>query len=188
MKITNTTFESIYTEYYHQIHCHVSRIVKNENAEDVVQDAFIRAHNYLSKNTKEILNIKAWIYQIATNAAIDFIRKNKNNFTTSEQNGLHQLHSEKKDTQFIHSFIKKDGNDCIRKMIDNMPEKYSTVLILKDFEGFKIEEISKILGISLANTKMRIHRAREIIKKNMKDSCCVSHQKDGTLACEKKEA
>ena len=62
-------------------------------------------------------------------------------------------------------------NDCIQGFIENLPEDYRTVLILNEFEGLKNKEIAEILEISLAAVKIRLHRARERLKNELRENC-----------------
>ncbi len=77
-------------------------------------------------------------------------------------------------------------SECVREYIDKLPVDYKTVLILSEIEGFKNKEIADILQISLENVKIRLHRARAGLKKELNDGCDFYHNEQGTLACDRK--
>src|SRR5574343_263794 len=75
LKENNNSFGQILEEYYDSIKIHVKNIIKNEtDAEDLTNDIFIKVYNNLDQFKPEY-KFKAWLYKIATNSAIDFLRK-----------------------------------------------------------------------------------------------------------------
>ena len=77
-------------------------------------------------------------------------------------------------------------SECVREYVDRLPPDYRTVLILKELEGFKNKEIAYILQITLENVKVRLHRARASLKKELDDSCDFYHNEEGNLACDRR--
>ncbi len=77
-------------------------------------------------------------------------------------------------------------SQCVREYIDRLSPDYRTVLVLSELEGFKNREIADILEISLENIKVRLHRARASLKKELDDGCDFYHNEAGTLACDRK--
>jgi RNA polymerase sigma-70 factor (ECF subfamily) len=61
--------------------------------------------------------------------------------------------------------------ECIREFIDKLPVSYRTVVVLSDLEGLKNSEIAKILGISLATVKIRLHHGRSKLRKEFETHC-----------------
>ena len=82
--------------------------------------------------------------------------------------------------------IRKEMGDCVREFVDRLPPDYRTVLILSELEGFKNREIADILEISLDNVKVRLHRARARLKKELDVGCSFYHSEQGNLACDRK--
>ncbi|MBU2455499.1 MAG: RNA polymerase subunit sigma-24, partial [Proteobacteria bacterium] len=68
-------------------------------------------------------------------------------------------------------------------IVERLDDPYKSVLILKDLENFKNREIAHILQISLENVKMRLHRAREKLKKELELNCDFSHDKRNVFVC-----
>ena len=77
-------------------------------------------------------------------------------------------------------------NACIREFIERLPENYKTVVVLSELEGFKNGEIAAILGISLDAVKIRLHRAREKLRKTLQTGCSFYRNADDELACDRK--
>jgi RNA polymerase sigma-70 factor (ECF subfamily) len=77
-------------------------------------------------------------------------------------------------------------SECVREYVDRLPPDYRAVLILSELEGFKNRKIADILDISLENVKVRLHRARVRLKEELDDGCDFYHDREGTLACDRK--
>lgn len=67
--------------------------------------------------------------------------------------------------------VKKEMNRCIHDLIDKLPESHRTVLVLGEFEGLRNNEIAEILGVTPGTVKIRLHRARVMLKAALMNSC-----------------
>ncbi|UCG39729.1 MAG: hypothetical protein JSV00_04895 [bacterium] len=76
----------------------------------------------------------------------------------------------------------------MRSFIDGLPEEYRAPLILKDLEGFTNAEIADILGLSLDNVKIRLHRARAALKDSLEHGCNFHRDQEDEFGCELKES
>ena len=132
-----------------------------EQAEDVVQDTMLRL--YEKKHYyKEIAKFSTWLYTIARNLANTELRKKKRRKTTY----LSQLSKERQfeipaiqddvDQSLQNEFI----NDRIQSAINNLPEHFKVVIILRDIQELSYEDISNIVEVPLGTIKSRINRAR----------------------------
>ncbi len=132
-----------------------------EQAEDVVQDTMLRL--YEKKHYyKEIAKFSTWIYTIARNLANTELRKKKRRKTTY----LSQLSKERQfeipaiqddvDQSLQNEFI----SDRIQSAINNLPEHFKVVIILRDIQELSYEDISNIVEVPLGTIKSRINRAR----------------------------
>jgi RNA polymerase sigma-70 factor (ECF subfamily) len=83
--------------------------------------------------------------------------------------------------------IRKEMSDCVNEFIDNLPPDYRAVIVLSDLEGFANKEIVEILGITLDNVKIRLHRARSRLKKALQEGCEFYYTEENTLACDRKQ-
>jgi len=84
--------------------------------------------------------------------------------------------------------IRKEMNGCIREMIESLPENYRAVLVLSELEELKDSEIADILGLSLHAVKIRLHRARAKLKKELTTACLFYRDDRNELACDRKHA
>ena len=130
-------------------------ILCNESdAEDAVQDTFIK---YLSKaptfNDSE--HEKAWFITVATNRCKNMRRYN-----------IIRRHLDINDLQL---YCKNEENYCLLETLMKLPHKQKTVLVLHYVEGYKIEEIAKILNITAAAVKKRLQRGREFLRQNYRE-------------------
>ena len=80
--------------------------------------------------------------------------------------------------------LRRAANECIRNVIYGLPENYRTPLILSELEGFTNREIAEILDVSLDTVKIRLHRAKEQLKKALLDACQFSRDERNELTCD----
>ena len=136
-----------------------------QDAEDLLQETFIKAYRALPKfNGKS--KVSTWLYRIATNEALMFLRKKKPDFISIEMPRENTL-DEQKSLQIIDwCCIPEDelASDEARHYLDRSIDKLSltlkSVFILRDIEGQSIKETAEILEISESAVKIRLHRAR----------------------------
>jgi RNA polymerase sigma-70 factor (ECF subfamily) len=185
-------FQEIYTEFQPRILQYLSRMLGPAEAEDVAQEVFEKVNRNLDR-FKGRSKLSTWIYRIATNTAIDRLRSASFKHS-SQQTELHETAETKAknawtgqaQTSTDQKIIRREMSECIREFIDRLPPDYSTILILSEIEGFKNKEIAEILQISLENVKVRLHRARAGLKKQLDGGCDFYHNEEGTLACDRK--
>jgi len=79
-------------------------------------------------------------------------------------------------------------NKCIRDFVEKLPENYRTVVVLSELEGLINNEIAEILGVSLDTVKIRLHRARVKLKKELETHCSFYRDERNELACDLKSA
>ncbi|MFC1614834.1 sigma-70 family RNA polymerase sigma factor [Gemmatimonadota bacterium] len=84
--------------------------------------------------------------------------------------------------------IKMEMNQCIRDFIEKLPESYKSVVVLSELEGLKNREIADILGVSVDTVKIRLHRARAKLKKELESHCDFYRDKRNVLECDLKGA
>lgn len=152
---------------------HISyRMLGNvHEAEDVAQEAFIRAyvniHNYqLDKK------FSTWLYRIATNLTIDRIRKKKPDYyldsAVEGTEGL-TMYSQLASNEAIpeDKVISMELQERVQQEIYALPPKYRSVIVLKYLEDLSLKEIGEILDLPIGTVKTRIHRGREALRKRL---------------------
>ncbi|MDG5788070.1 RNA polymerase sigma factor SigW [Evansella sp. AB-P1] len=143
-------------------------------AQDVAQEAFLRAYvNIESYDMNR--KFSTWLFRIATNLAIDRIRKKKPDFHLEDQvAGTEDLtyysqiaaNEELPDDQVVQLEMKA----WIQEEIMELPPKYRSAIILKYMQDLSLKEISNILNLPVATVKTRIHRGREALRKRLRNS------------------
>lgn len=146
------------------------RMVGNrEDASDMAQDALIKVYKSL-KNFRGDSSFSTWIYRIVTNTCIDAIRKMKKIQTYSldkeyeSENGNYSF--EIADNKYLPERLYeiKEKKELVQAALNKMAEKYRTVLVLRDIQGFSYEEISEITQNPVGTVKSRISRGRLLLK------------------------
>lgn len=173
-------FEEVYSTYKKQIHGFVLYWVKNsENAKDVTQEIFIKAERAY-KGLKDEKAIRAWLYSIARNCCLDYLRVNKMRQEVEISNDLSSH------LDIALKIEQKDMSRCVQNYINSLEEPARSILILKDIEGFRFREISTIVNMSVDATKMSASRTRKKLKEILSNNCTFFHDERNVLRCEKK--
>ena len=128
-----------------------------EEAEDVVQESFTRVWEKLK--TVDYAKAKSYLFTTAHHAMIDEVR-HRQRFASTEE----PLPIETKTTQSPYP----DVNDILHKALTTLPEAQRNALLLRDYEGYSYQEIGGITGMSEAQVKVNIFRARTALKNNLK--------------------
>lgn len=159
-------FEEIVKTYEKKIYNLALRYVSNsEDANDIAQDVFLRVYKSLN-GFKEESAFSTWIYRVAVNVCIDYMRKNKKNNTvslTKEDEDGEEEQIEIEDNSYSPEAVydKTELRENIRNALDELSEDHRQVIILRDINGLNYDEIGKILDIGEGTVKSRIFRARE---------------------------
>ena len=185
-------FQLIYHEYYPKIVGYLRRLVGEPDAEDVAQETFVKASKAL-KGFRGNSSLSTWLYRIATNAAMDHLRKPASHRTANVPGGTSDDDMPGENTipddgkpVLDTLLIRKDMNECIRGIVNSLPESYGAVLVLSEFEGLTNAEIADILRVSLETVKIRLHRARTRLRKEMEAKCNFYRDERNELACDRK--
>lgn len=155
----DTAFEVLYFRYSKAIFSFTWRQTKNyELANELTQETFVKVWNN-RKNLKTDKSIKNYLYNIARNLAIDHLRKSER-----EADYLSQIPS-------VQSLSYQDDDFELREQIiasvDKLPEPLRVVFSLSRFEGFKNQEISETLHISIKTVESRLSRALKILQEKL---------------------
>ncbi|MCH1552330.1 MAG: sigma-70 family RNA polymerase sigma factor [Balneolaceae bacterium] len=167
-------YSELTQKYQKPLYFHVRKMIRNPDfAEDLVQDIFLKAFKSL-KNYKNDYALSTWLYRIATNHTIDYLRKKKLetlSIHADESDDTHatiQLADE--DSFTDEPMIKRERKNKVHEAIDQLPEKYKEVILKRHIEEKSYQEISEEMDIPLGTVKAHIFRARELLYKYMKDT------------------
>jgi len=144
-----------------------------EKAECVLQETFLKVLQALP-NFQEKSQLSTWIYRIATNQALMRLRAKKRQLVSIDDNSEY----EGKDySAFVRSLNADPLDDLLNQelkekmniAIDQLPENYKTVFVMKDIEGLALKEIAEILDLSLPAVKSNLHRARVTLRNKLSE-------------------
>jgi RNA polymerase sigma-70 factor (ECF subfamily) len=153
-------------------HIIVKMVRRPEEAEDLVQEAFIKAFGAL-KSYRFEYRFSTWLYKIAANCAIDYLRKRKIDAMSLDrpvETSDGEVSVELADWTYNpeETLYKQRQRISIAEAIDALPEKYKEVIVMRHSEDMAYDEIAKQLGVPVGTVKARIFRARELLKKELK--------------------
>lgn len=131
----------------------------DEDARDVAQEAFIRVHRSLERFDTE-QRFYTWLYQIVVNLCIDHLRKNAKRRGVS----LDAVAESGHETSSSSSLEGSELKERVARVLDELPPKYKTVMVLSDLQGIGAKEIAKITGATHATVRWRHHRARKLFR------------------------
>lgn len=142
-----------------------------DDANDLVQDTYLKAYRFIESFQKGT-NAKAWLFRILKNSFInDYRKKSKEPNKVDYQEVETYYNSEEVDRQITPDLRVESLNNMIGDEISNalnsLDVDFKTVIILCDLEGFKYEEMAKILDIPIGTVRSRLHRARNLLKEKL---------------------
>ncbi|MGJ5818599.1 RNA polymerase sigma factor [Paludibaculum fermentans] len=173
-------FNAVYSAFYPRILRYLARLVGPDDAEDVSQEVFIKVSRALGDYRGE--GLSSWVYRIATNAAMDRRRGAGPIAIPAEEEALAPDSAETAEQRLIRG----EMSECVRGLIDELPDTYRAVLILSEIEGLADAEIGSVVGASLETVKIRLHRARRRLREALVDRCNLYHDGDHRLLCDQK--
>jgi len=171
----------IHDQYYHRVKRFILASVKNESvADDLTQETFIRIQEKLN-TVREPEKISSWIFRIAYHLCQDHFRTLKKSSTQEEiHDGLVNI----EETPIQKKLEQGEMSRCIQDQLNLLPEAMRSILILSDIMDFTHQENAEILGLSLENVKVRVHRARKKLKAILKEKCTFEIDERSMLVCE----
>lgn len=165
-KLRQKYHESIYNLIYRMIH-------DKDEVEDLTQEAFIKAFMSLSSFNDEFA-FSTWLYKIATNNCIDYIRRKKlqtfsidKPIESKESDYTYELPDSTYEPD--QDLIDRQRKKLLEDAINSLPAKYRHVIHLRHVEEKEYQEIAAILKLPLGTVKAHIFRAREMLNKFLRD-------------------
>ncbi len=166
-------YEALLARHNKAIFHVVMKIVRNrEEAQDLVQETFMKAFNALASYRSEY-RFSTWLYKIAANCAIDFVRKKRIEALSLDKpietkDGRVEFEVPDSSWDPEQDLVRKQKLKSIEEAIDSLPDKYREVIIYRHRGDKPYEEIADILKVPVGTVKARIFRARELLKKKLK--------------------
>lgn len=170
---SQSAFKLLLKRHREAIYHVIFRIVHNpQEAEDLVQETFMKAFGSLP-SYKSQYKFTTWLYRIAANSSIDYLRKKKIAALSLDE-GIPTKHGrlslELADWTYNPEIelVAKQKRFSVEKAIDTLPKRYKEVIIFRHRDEKSYEEIASILKIPVGTVKARIFRARVLLKKKLK--------------------
>ncbi len=178
-------FFEVYDHFYDRVRRYILVTVKDEwVADDLVQETFVRVQKNLD-GLRDSSKLSSWLFGIAHNLCMDHFRRLK----SSEKKELLDVNAmEIPEEVLIQKELEQhEMGKCVQDQMDLLPESLRTVLILFDTMDFSHEEIAEVLGISVENAKVRLHRARKKLRSILEEKCTFELDDRNVLTCEPRD-
>lgn len=165
-KTVNYGFNLLMDKYQEKVYWVIRRmVIDHEASDDIVQETFVKVWKNLS-SFKGDSKLYTWIYRIATNEALNHLRKKKRRFFLPIGDVEHELSSSlEADTYYSGDEIQLK----LQKAILKLPEKQRLVFNMKYFEEMKFKDIAEIMEVSVGSLKAQYHHAVKKIENFLKD-------------------
>jgi RNA polymerase sigma factor (sigma-70 family) len=169
-------FAELLQRYRESVYYMMLKMCNNkDDAEDLTIEAFGRAFKKLDQYSPDYA-FSTWLFKIASNNAIDFIRRKKQMTSVSLDNRIDNTESREHSSNMKanvpdpeENFIKKQKVELIRLLVDNLKPKYKEMIELFYFREMSHEEISKKLNLPIGTIKAQLFRARDLLYNALKN-------------------
>ncbi|MGF1534783.1 MAG: RNA polymerase sigma factor [Bernardetiaceae bacterium] len=162
-------YAQLMDRYRNSVYFMLLKMVKNnDDAEDLTIEAFMKAFKNLH-NFKKDYTFSTWLFRIATNNCIDFIRKKRldtlsihSSYTNDDGDAI-PIDLQDRDLNPQEQAIKEQKVALVRSFVEMLPPKYRKLVELRYFKEYSYDEIAKELDAPLGTVKAQLHRARELL-------------------------
>ncbi len=156
-------FARIVEQYQYSLFNAARAIMRNpEDAEDVVQEAFIKAYHNLHA-IRDPGKLKLWLRQIVVRASIDTLRRQKNQRSESALDDRMRVHSVPGRTPEQDAVVQEDMH-LVQEALAQMNPRYRSYIVLREIDGLSYDEIAEVLGESFSTVRVTLFRAREQLR------------------------
>lgn len=158
-------FNLLVRKYQEKIYWHIRKmVIDHDDSDDLVQDIFLKVWHNIDK-FREDAQLYTWIYRIATNECLNFLRKKRNRFFIP----IHDIQGEL--SQKLDESTYVDGDEIqvkLQKALLTLPDKQRMVFNMKYFDEMKYEDMASITGTSVGSLKASYHHAVKKIEEILK--------------------
>jgi RNA polymerase sigma factor (sigma-70 family) len=164
-----SAFATLMKRYKKAVYFMILKMIRDaDDAEDLTMEAFAKAFRNLERFKKDY-TFSTWLFRIATNNTIDFIRKKKlktmslNTSMSDDGGNSVNIDVEDDDNNPQDEFIRSQRIEMVRIFVDKLPAKYRKLVQLRYFDELSYEEIAQELDKPLGTVKAQLHRSRELL-------------------------
>jgi len=166
-------FECLVEKYQGRIYRHLRKMVRDATeVQDLLQETFLNVYKGLNTYQGDS-SFSTWLFKVASNTALMYLRKKRPELLQYEDqvNQLETAEWTPASPEFVSTpveiLLSREGRSKIEAAIDQLPIAYRTVIILRDVEGFSLEEVAEIVDSSVPAVKSRLHRGRNFVRENL---------------------
>lgn len=144
-----------------------------DDAKDLLQDTYLKAFRFID-SFQQGTNAKAWLFRILKNSFINDYRKKSKEPSKVDYQEVETFYNSEDVNRQITPDLRVEAlrdmiGDEISIALNSLDVDFRTVIILCDLEGFKYEEMAKILDIPIGTVRSRLHRARNLLKEKLSE-------------------
>ncbi|MHC4405083.1 MAG: RNA polymerase sigma factor SigZ [Planctomycetota bacterium] len=179
--------EEIWSQMHQRLLSYIrGRVDKLHDAEDLLQDVFVRIHANLG-DVRDTENITAWVYQVTRNVITDYYRQRADSGGTltrlAQQIDERVASDPAREAQAgIFRRASDEFAECLEPMLGEVPEPYRQAVTLTELQGVTQKDAAEKLGVSVSGMKSRVQRGRGKLKDVILDCCEVELDRRGGLA------
>lgn len=166
-----TAYATLLEKYNKSLYFTILKMIRNrDDAEDIVMQTFSKAFNNIESYDLNYA-FSTWLFRIGTNTAIDFIRKKRlettsldNHMSGSDEEGssfAHYIEDEQPDPE--EEMVLSQRSELLKELIEQLDDKYKTLIELRFYKELKYEEIAVKLQIPVGTVKVRLSRAKTLL-------------------------
>ena len=167
-------YESLVREHGGRLRATARRFLPSaSDADDAVQEAFISAFQSIDSFVAGS-KLSTWLHRIVINACLMKIRSRRRGEMSSLDEHLPEFKSDGHHARPVPAWtcpvarsIEAETREKVRRAINDMPDAYREVLLLRDIEEFDAEETARLLSTTAGNVKTRLHRARQVLRTHL---------------------
>jgi RNA polymerase sigma-70 factor (ECF subfamily) len=172
-KGNHPAMEEIVRRYSQKVYNLAYHLTKDKSAaEEILQNVFLTVISKIH-TLREDSYFSTWLYRVTANASYGFLRRLTRDKKTTDKVAPHELDRESMFYDWAELpedvLLSDESKTIITDALDELPGSMRSVVIMKDVEGLKNEEIADALGLSLPAVKSRLHRARLLLRERLSD-------------------
>ncbi len=181
--------ERVFVAHYDAVYRFVLRLVHDAaEAKDLTQETFTRAYAALPQFRGEA-TLKTWLMRIAENIVLDrfrqLSRRHEGDAKWIDDEDVQELPAQTLDQ--AQAAEQRQSGACVQRCVDTLADDYRQAVVLHDMVGMTNGEIARMLGVSLATVKIRVHRGRRRLRELAGRYCDVYRDERNELACQIKK-
>lgn len=193
---TGADASSLFTAQRDRVRRALVRIVGEAEADDLTQEVFMRATRALPDFRGEAA-VSTWLLRIARGIGLDYLRSRRHREvqrtvpfagpTADEANTAAAATEPSEAPAALRGLVRREMSACIREYVTRLAPEHRVVIELKDLEGLSNAEIATRLGVSVGAAKIRLHRARQMLRRELERGCEFYRDEESELACDRKK-